>query len=214
MNPVDLIASRHKELRKAREEIGKVQAALDRERARLTELQAGIAAAEQRDRKALGDAIVSGSPDPASESDALRADVEQQQRRIDALLAALSHTQQNVAEVVRQNAWSRDQMREVEKARLRYAAAIEELERARDVFADETGALAWLFDPEGGQSSPINAVLAGRTGDLRGRPPLQMGKVLDELRADLAQVADWVISRHDEPPRPRLELTHREEWAS
>ena len=148
MNPVDLIASRHKELRKAREEIGKVQAALDRERARLTELQAGIAAAEQRDRKALGDAIVSGSP-IRDESDALRADVEQQQRRIDALLAALSHTQQNVAEVVRQNAWSRDQMREVEKARLRYAATIEELERARDVFADETGALAWLFDPEG-----------------------------------------------------------------
>ena len=157
MNPVDLIASRHKELRKARGGIAKVQAALERERHRLTEQEAGIGAAELRDRTALADAIVSGRREPLREADALRAGLEEQTRRIDALVAALDEAQAGVAAVVRRNSsWSRDQMREVEKARARYAAAIEELERARDVFADEIGALAWLLDPEGGQGSPVN----------------------------------------------------------
>ncbi len=64
MNPVELIAGRHKELRKAREGIGKVQAELERERHRQTELQAGIGAAELADQTALADALVAGRPEP------------------------------------------------------------------------------------------------------------------------------------------------------
>lgn len=190
-----------------------MQAALERERQRLTELQAGIGPAELRDRTALAEAIVSGRPEPAREADGLRADVEQQQRRIDALVAALSDAQAGDVEVVRENhSWARDQMREVAKARERYAAAIEELEQARDVFADETGALAWLLDPGSGQGSPVNAALAGRSGVVRGKPPLRMDTVVGELRADLAAVEEWILTRYDDDGGgPRLELAHRAE---
>jgi chromosome segregation ATPase len=218
-NPVDVVAGRHKEVRKARERIVKVQETLERERERREAISAEIAAAEQRDRRALGDALVDGRPEPAREAEELRAKLDAQERRIEALLEALDTAQAAVAGVVRENrsAWSRDQMQQVTRARARYASAIAELEAARDAFSDETSALAWIMAPEGGQEDAINATLGGRSGNVRGRPPLTMNRALEELRADLDAIDNWIGERHDEKPQPRLQLTQRAEpgaWAS
>jgi chromosome segregation ATPase len=219
MNPVDVVAGRHKEVRKARERIAKVQRTLESERERLNAIRSEIAAAEQRDRRALGDALVDGRPEPAREADGLRATLTTQELRIEALLETLDTAQAGVAEVVRENgsAWTREQMRHVERARTRYATAIAELEAARDAFSDETSALAWIMAPEGGQEDAINATLGGRSANVRGRPPLTMNRALEELRADLDAIDNWIGERHDEKPQPRLQLTQRAEpgaWAS
>ena len=210
MNPVDLIAGRHKELRKARELIEKVQQTLERERQHLDELNGEIGAADLRDRQALGEALVDGRPEPASEADALRVEVEQAERRIQALMSALEAAQAGVAAVVRENrSWSRDQWQEVRRARERYAAAIAELEQAREVFSNEVGALAWLLEPDTAQGSPINAMLSGRSNVVGGKPPLGMGSVVEALRADLETIDGWVAERYDPPATLRFELTRR-----
>ena len=121
-NPVDIIAGRHKEIRKARERITKVADTLERERARLATLTAQVGAAEIADRQALGESIVAGRPEPPSEAAALRAEIETQERRVEALVGTLAEAERAVANVAREHssAWSREQMREVAKAQARY----------------------------------------------------------------------------------------------
>jgi hypothetical protein len=215
-NPVDIIAGRHKEIRKARERITKVADTLERERARLATLTAQVGAAEIADRQALGESIVAGRPEPPSEAAALRAEIETQERRVEALVGTLAEAERAVANVAREHssAWSREQMREVAKAQARYGAAIDELAAARDAFAAETGALGWLLAPDGGQVSPVNALLAGRGGTVNGRPPLSIDTVLHELRQDVAAIAGWVTDRSDPPPEPRFELVRRADTGS
>jgi predicted nucleic acid-binding Zn-ribbon protein len=87
VNPESLAATRWKEIRRAHEQIAKAQAAQARSQPRLQELRDDIGPAEFRDRAALGQALVDGKAEPASEAAKLKAELEQEDRNAEALRA-------------------------------------------------------------------------------------------------------------------------------
>lgn len=72
VNPQDLAAARFKPIRQALERIAKAEAACAKSTARREELRSSIGAAEHRDRRALGRALVDGKSEPLSEAAKLR----------------------------------------------------------------------------------------------------------------------------------------------
>lgn len=66
-----------------------------------------IGPAELRDRQTLGAAIVAGRPEPASEAAALRAELEEEERRAEALSQAVTDAYGQIGRLVRENreAW-------------------------------------------------------------------------------------------------------------
>jgi hypothetical protein len=207
LNPEDIAASRHKEIRHAHAQIEKVRAAHAKSQARLQELRAQIGPAERRDREALGQALVAGKADPASQAEKLRLEIEQEERRAEALLLASDSARAQVLKLVKDNraAWRAQAMRELAKAKQRYDESISELQTAREGLSSEATFVAWLDSGAGAEAA--SDPLGGRIGhDAQGRPPMSFTRTLEELRADSESLAMHPASLGCPIPEPRLEL--------
>jgi len=154
MNPEDLAASRHKEIRQARERIAKAEAMHTASRARLEELRAALGGAEYRDKQALGRTLVDGNAEPESEAAKLKVELEREEERVESLALAVD------------GCVSRDpQARRREPSRLATAgdagsrsreAAIrgsDQLGAAREVLIDVATLVSWLDSGDLGEAT-------------------------------------------------------------
>jgi hypothetical protein len=210
LNPESLAATRWKPIRQAHEQIGKAQAAQAKSQARLQELRAQIGPAERRDREALGQALVDGKAEPASEAAKLRAELEQEERNAEALALAVQSAHGRIAKLVAANrvAWRKEAMRELSRKVARYQDAITEVEDAREALSSEATLVTWLDSGAGVDAA--TDLLGGRVGtDAGGRPPVSFSRMLEELRADAERLAGYPASHDDPPAEPRLELAWR-----
>jgi 5-methylcytosine-specific restriction endonuclease McrA len=130
LNPESLAATRWKPIRQAHEQIAKAQNAQAKSQARLQELRAQIGPAELRDRAALGQALVDGKAEPASEAAKLKAELEQEERNAEALALAVQSAHGQVAELVAANrhGWRKETLRELSRKLARYKDVITELD--------------------------------------------------------------------------------------
>lgn len=210
MNPQDLAAARFRPVRQAQERIAKAEARLARSVARREELRGQIGPAEQHDRQALGAALVAGKPEPESEAAKLKTELEREERNADALIDAVRAARESVAHVVAENrdSWARKAMRTLAAERLRYDAAITELEDARQALSDSAALVAWI--DSGASQEAASDPLGGRIGtDAQGRPPISFGRTVDALREDCEHLASHPVTHDDPAAEPRLELAWR-----
>jgi hypothetical protein len=207
LNPESLAATRWKEIRQAHERIAKAQRAQAKSQARLQELRGQIGPAEHRDRAALGQALVEGKAEPASEAAKLKAGLEQEERNAEALALAVESAHGQVAELVAANRreWRKETLREFSRAVARYKEAITEVEDAREALSSEATLVTWLDSGAGVDAATDQ--LGGRVGtDASGRAPVSFSRMLEELRADAERLAGYPASHDDPPAEPRLEL--------
>jgi hypothetical protein len=206
LNPESLAATRWKEIRRAHEQITKAQTAQAKSQARLQELRVLIGPAELRDRAALGQALVEGKAEPASEAAKLKAELEQEERNAEALALAVQSAHGQVAELVAANRreWRKEALRELSRKVARYKDAITEVEDAREALSSEATLVTWLDSGAGVDAA--TDLLGGRVGtDASGRPPMSFSRMLEELRADAERLAGYPASHDDPPAEPRLE---------
>jgi hypothetical protein len=207
LNPESLAATRWKPIRQAHEQIAKAQRAQAKSQARLQELRGQIGPAEHRDRAALGQALVDGKAEPASEAARPKAELEQEERNAEALALAVQSAHGQVAELVAANRreWRKETLRELSRAVARYRDAITEVEDAREALSSEATLVTWL-DGGAGLDAATDQ-LGGRVGtDASGRAPVSFSRMLEELRADAECLAGYPASHDDPPAEPRLEL--------
>jgi hypothetical protein len=208
--PQDIAGSRFKPIRQAQQRVAKAEAALARSVARREELRHEIGPAERRDQESLGQAIVDGKAEPASEAPKAKEELAEEERRAEALALAVDRARSQVKKVVAEHraAWRRDGMKELSRAHVRYQAAITELEAARDALSDEAALVVWLDGGAG--ASAASDPLGGRIGrDAQGRAPMSFARVLDELRRDGEAIAAHPVTRDDAAEVPRLGLAWR-----
>ena len=173
MNPQDLARARFKPIRQALERIEKTEAAHAKSQAKLEQLRAAVGPAEHRDREALGQALVDGKPEPASEAEEIKSQLAQEERRAEALRLAVSAARERIPELVSANRgeWTRQGRRALATTQRRYSTAIDELEAARVALSDEASLGSWMAS-----GSSVDAAadpLGGRLGlDAAGRPAL------------------------------------------
>ena len=206
MNPEDAAAARFRPIAKTRERIAKAEQAHAAALARLEAFRGQLAPAERRDSELLGDALVEGKREPLSEAEAIRAEVAQQELRVDALRLAADRARRQIPELVDANraGWRRQTQRELDKASSRYEQAISELESARDGLSDEAALVGWLDGGAGIEAA--SDLLGGRVGDADGRAPLSFTAVVAELRRDRDAIAAHPVTRHD--PHPHIASEH------
>jgi hypothetical protein len=207
VNPESLAATRGKPIRQAHEQTEKAQKAQAKSQARLQELRTQIGPAELRDRAALGQALVDGKAEPASEAAKLKAELEQEERNAEALALAVQSAHGRIAELVaaNQDEWRKEAMRELSRKVARYQDAIADLEDAREALSSEATLVTWLDSGAGVDAA--TDLLGGRLGtDASGRPPMSFSRTLEELRADAERLAAYPATHDDPPAEPRLEL--------
>jgi Skp family chaperone for outer membrane proteins len=207
LNPESLAATRWKEIRQAHEQIAKAERAQAKSQTRLQELRVLIGPAELRDRAALGQALVEGKAEPASEAAKLKAELEQEERNAEALALAVQSAHGQVAELVAANRreWRKETLRELSRAVARYRDAITEVEDAREALSSEATLVTWLDSGAGVDAATDQ--LGGRVGTAAsGRAPVSFSRMLEELRADAERLAGYPASHDDPPAEPRLEL--------
>ena len=207
MNPESLAATRWKPIRQAHEQIEKAQAAQAESQARLQELRDQIGPAEFRDRAALGQALVDGKAEPASEAAKLRAELEREERNAEALTLAVQSAHGRIAELVASNRgeWRKEAMRELSRKLARYRDAITEVGDAREALSSGATLVTWLDSGAGVDAA--TDLLGGRVGtDASGHSPVSFSRMLEELRADAERLAGYPASHDDPPAEPRLEL--------
>ena len=207
LNPESLAATRWKSIRQAHEQIAKAQKAQTKSQARLQGLRAQIGPVELRDRTALGQALVDGKAEPASEAVKLKAALEQEERNAEALALAVQSAHGQVGELVAANRreWRKEAMRELSRQVARYKDAITDLEDAREALSSEATLVTWLDSGAGVDAA--TDLLGGRLGtDASGRPPMSFARTLEELRADAERLARYPATHDDPPSEPRLEL--------
>jgi hypothetical protein len=205
MNPQDIASSRFKEIRKAEEQIAKTEATLAKATGRLEELRRQIGPAERRDREALGRALVDEKPEPASEAEKIRAEIAQQELRVEALRLEVERARGQIGELVKLNrgAWRRRAMQELGRDKQRYLDAIGEMEAARTALGDGATLISWL--DSGDVSEAATDALGG--GPVDDKPVLAFSRTLDELRRDCEHLAAHPDTPRDERvPEPRFEL--------
>ena len=172
MNPESLAATRWKPIRQAHEQIAKAEAAQAKSQARVQELRAQIGPGERRDREALGQALVDGKTEPASEAAKLKAELEREERNAEALALAVQSAHGRIAELVAANRreWRKETFHELSRKVARYQDAITEVEEAREALSSEATMVTWLDSGAGVDAA--TDLLGGRVGtDAGGRPP-------------------------------------------
>jgi hypothetical protein len=176
MNPEDCAAGRFKPIRQAREQIAKAEQAHGSARVRLTELQDRVGPAEQRDRERLGEALIAGKSEPASEAEQIRAEIVQQELRVEALRVATERARRGIPELVAENRddWRGQAMRDLGKTKARYENAIGELEAARTALVDVATLVTWIDRGELGEAQ---------------NPAVNFPSLVSELRDDAEHLA-------------------------
>ena len=196
--PLDLAAVRFRPVRQALERIAKAEAAHAESVGRLEQLRAAVGPAEHRDREALGQALVDGRAEPASEAAEIQAELEHEERRGEALRLAVDAARQQIGQLVTEHrcSWRRQAMRELAKAKARYENAISELGAAREGLSDEASLVGWL--DSGSSAAAASDPLGGRIGlDAARRPAVSFARTLEELRQDCEHLAAHPVTRDD-----------------
>ena len=203
MNPTDLARERWKPFRQAQEQIEKAFTAYQEAQAKLAELRSKAEPAAAADSLALGKAILAGRAEPRSEADAIRAEIQAQEKRVKALERAHTDAHEQLAAVIKENRspWHREAMREIVTAKQRYAAAVDELEAAREVLSGAVGLTQWVSSGGAAHAEPANDRLSGSGGSFT--------QTVQALREDLDAIAAQDVLDHVEPRRLGLELVHR-----
>jgi hypothetical protein len=192
VNPQDLAASRFREIRRAQDQTAKTEAALVEANERLDELRGQLPQAEGRDRTALAAALVDRKREPVAEADEIRVEITRQERRVEALRVAAGNAHAQIGKLVAENreSWRRRAMRTLGKAKSRYEDAIAELEAARVQLVDEATLVTWLDSGELGEAA---------------NPALDFPRTIEELRADVGQLATHPDTRGPQP-EPRIDV--------
>jgi DNA repair exonuclease SbcCD ATPase subunit len=191
MNPADEAIQRWKPFRAASEHVDKAQDAVQAAQAKLGELRDELGPAEARDELALGRALLAAKAEPESEADSIREMIAAQESRVSALQRAYADVQEQLTAVIQENgnAWHRQAMGEIVRARTRYEAALTELDAARENLSSIVTLGEWV--------SSGGAHFAEAANDrLSGDGSLGFGQVLAALRADLEHLT------HFDPPTP------------
>jgi hypothetical protein len=198
VNPEDAAAARFRPIAKAREQIAKTERAHAAALARLEALRGQVAPAERRDRELLGEALVEGKREPMSEAEAIRAEVAQQELRVDALRLAAERARRQIPKLVDANrtGWRRQATRELGREKHRYEAAISELQGAREALVDVATLVRWLDNGDVGEAA---------TG-------LALDRVLVELRNDAEQLA--AHPDHRPQPEPQVDIGRMRDGAA
>lgn len=141
--------------------------------------------------KALARALIDGKAEPASEAAKLKAELEHEQRRFEALILASDNAHKQIGQLVAEHktAWPAKATRELDRAKRRYEAAIQELAAARDELENAATLLNWLSGGEGSSAatdappadtairlwaSPAYSRSCGVTLSIRAMEPLAM----------------------------------------
>ena len=203
VNPTDLLAQRHKAYRQAQERYQRATAAREAAQQRVAELESELAAAEGRDRVALGDALVDGRRPSKPEADSVRPRLEDAKREAEALAYAEQRAAGNLDRLPREHKddWLQAATRSLDKARAAYTAAINELARARDQLSDEATLVTFLRY-EGQHSEPIGGAVEHITQN--GTVQTIAFAQLTELM--LAEAAGVEEKAGLDPNRPRPEM--------
>ena len=151
----------------------------------ITQLREQLPAAQQRDNRALGEALANGEPEPAPETELIEREMERLHRNCAAMYSAISERVREVEKLItrRQDKWAQDLQPRITDAAARYRTAIVELEHAREHLVAQVTLGAWLtqFPSTGGHvdtsSVPENELTAGPN-------PKRFGEILDSLRRD------------------------------
>jgi hypothetical protein len=210
VNPVDLARQTWKAFRTASERIEKALIAYQEAQARLTQLRSQLDPAAAADSLALGKAILEGKAEPKSEADAIREEIQTQERRIAALQRAHNDAQGQLVAVIEENktAWSKDALREVSRAKTRYESAVTELETARENLSGAVGLFEWVSAGGSATAEPANDRLSGNGA-------LGFSQVVAALREDLSTIAGHDALDRERPVRTALELVQRAgSWGS
>jgi hypothetical protein len=194
MNPEDAAAARFKEVRRAREQIGKAEQTHVAAMARLEELRHQVGPAERRDHERLGDALIAGKSEPDSEADAIRTEITRQEQRVEALQLATERAYREIPRLVNANreSWRRQAMRDHEREAGRYETAIRELQASREALIDTATLVRWLD-----------------TGDLgeAANPAIHFDRTVAELQRDAGVLAAHPdLPRGGPQPEPRLDI--------
>jgi hypothetical protein len=194
MNPEDAAAARFKEIRRAKEQIGKAERAFAAARSRLEELQQQVGPAERRDHERLGDALIAGKKEPDSEADAIRAEVARQEQRVEALRLATDRAYREIPRLVNENrtGWRQQAMRDHEREAGRYEAAIAELRAARETLIDTATLIRWLDTNDVGEVA---------------NPAIHFDRTLEELQHDAGALAAHPGTPRAGPqPEPQIDV--------
>lgn len=164
VNPTDLLGQRHKTYRQAQERYQRATAAREAAQQRVSELESELAAAEGRDRVALGDALVDGHRAAKPEADSVRSRLEDAKREAEALSYAEQRAAGNLDRLPREHKddWLSAATRSLGKAQDVYTAAITELARARDQLSDEAMLVSFL-SYDGQHTDPIGGAIQHTT---------------------------------------------------
>lgn len=211
MNAEDLAAGRWKPIKQAREKIAKSESVLTASHDRLEKLRREIPAAEGRDRKALGAALVEGTSEPEPEAEQLRAELVAEERRNEALAAAVDWARAGIRRQVEQHrrSWHRDALGELGRAEKSYLATINDLETARQALSDAASLCVWISGGGAPVTEAATEVLSGRLGDASGRSGMGFSAVLAELRADAAHLTAYPAGFDEPAPHPAWQLIRR-----
>lgn len=160
VNPTDILSRRHRSYRQAQERYQRAVTARQDAQQRVAELESELAAAEARDRVALGDALVDGRRPSKAEADSVRPRLEDAKREAEALTYAEQRAAGTLDRLPREHKgdWLRQASRDLAKARDAYTAAIGELSRARDQLSDEAALVSFLAS-EGHYTEPLTGAL-------------------------------------------------------
>ena len=156
--------------------------------ARLEALRGQLAPAERRDSELLGEALVDGKREPLSEAEAIRAEVAQQELRVDALRLAADRARRQIPKLVDANraAWRRQATRELGREKHRYEAAISELQAAREALVDVATLVRWLDSGDVGEATT--------------------GMALDRMLVELRNDAEQLAAHPDRRPQPEPQV--------
>jgi hypothetical protein len=205
VNPTDLACERWKPFRQAQERIEKAFTAYQEAQARLAELRSRLEPAAAADSLALGKAILAGKAEPKSEADAIREEIQAQERRVSALERAHAEALAQIADVIAEHksSWHREALSGIAKAGTRYQAALSELEAARENLSSAVGLSAWVASGGAATGEPANDRLSGDSGGLG------FTQVLQALRADLEHLTYFDPIERARPVRVALERIQR-----
>ena len=165
-NPTDLLAQRHKTYRDTLDRHKRATAKRQQAEQGVAAAEAALHVAEDKDREALGEALIDERKRPARKSAAARAALDSAKRELEALQYAEQRAAAKVDKLPERyrDEWSAQASRDVPAAQRNLAAAAHQLAAARDELATEASLAAYI-EHGASYSAPIGEGLHLPQGD-------------------------------------------------
>jgi hypothetical protein len=152
VTPHELLARRHRDYKKAEDRHLHALEACAQAEQRMHELERELAAAEDEDRRVLGDALVDGTKRPARKTERVRTALENAKAELEALQYAAERAGQTLDRMPAEHKrdWLRQASRDFQAARAQYERVLVRLAETRERLAEEAELVSFLID---GQAS-------------------------------------------------------------